>query len=291
MAAYDEVLSKQYHSIRFYYGEYTTKNVPYRIGDNSTTVADETEKFYDTWKDFHLIPAERPTVALPKTNSKLISIPGRRTPIDMTEYLTGHPTYGNRTGSWMFFVDTDFVEQNGGWVAFDKNLRSKFHSKVYKIILRDDPSYFYVGELTMSPWSTGQDRSSITISYNLYPYKKATQSSLDLWKFDDFDFQDGFIQYLKDMEVTTSRIVNVYGSKERISPHIAGTGSLLIDKYENNNWVSYGSVPTPASGQTVDSLLEGQSSIIPRFIVVDGLNRIRFRGNGVVTIDYRRGLL
>lgn len=272
------------HSIRFYTGRYSVQNIPYRIGNQITTIRDETEIFYDTWKDFHLVPAERPVVSDPSAKSKLITIPGKADPIDMTTYLTGHPTFDNRTGSWNFITDVDYVDQHlGGWVAFDKRLRSLFHGHVGKIALADEPSYFYAGELTMGQWTTGDSYSRVTISYDLYPYKKSMSSSMDLWKFDEFDFHDGVIMYLKDMEVNGSRIVYVYGSTERISPHISGSSGLIVDKLENNSWISYGNVPTVS--------IASADSIIPRLIIDNGENRLRFRGTGSVTIDYRRGLL
>ena len=284
MAAYDETLSKQYHSLKIFPGTYTAaKNVEYRIGNNRQMVSVAEEVYYDTWTDFHLIPTERPTVALPSASTKLVTIPGNSVPLDFSEYLTGHPLFGNRSGSWSFLTDTAFVDQHGGWLAFDRNLRSKLHGRIRKVVLRDDPSYFYVGELALAQWATGNERSTITISYNFYPYKKALLSTMDQWAFDDFDFQDGFIQYLKDMDVSNTRYVTVHGSRERISPHIAGTGDISIAKYENNTWVSYGKMSTGS--------INDASAIRPRLIIDDGANRLRFTGNGSVSIDYRRGML
>lgn len=276
--------SLQVHSIRLYDGTYKIENIPYRIGNDRTTIRFETENYYDTWDDFHLIPTARPILSLPTPNTKFVSIPGRKDPIDLTEYLTGHSTFGNRTGSWSFFTDVDYVEQRlGGWVAFDKRLRSLFHGYVGKIVLLDDPSYFYTGELTMGQWQTGDDRSTVTISYDLYPYKKDLSSTMELWKFDEFDFRDGVIMYLKDMEVNGSRDVKVYGSRERISPHISGSSGLVIYKYENKSWVNYGNVPTKS--------IASNDSIVPRLVIDYGENLLRFTGTGSVTIDYRRGLL
>lgn len=276
--------SLQVHSIRLYDGTYKIENIPYRIGDDRTTIRFETENYYDTWDDFHLIPTARPILSLPTPNTKFVSIPGRKDPIDLTEYLTGHSTFGNRTGSWSFYTDVDYVEQRlGGWIAFDKRLRSLFHGHVGKIVLLDDPSYFYTGELTMGQWQTGEDRSTVTISYDLYPYKKDLSSTMELWKFDEFDFRDGVIMYLKDMEVNGSRDVKVYGSRERISPHISGSSGLVVYKYENNSWVNYGNVPTKS--------IASNDSIVPRLVIDYGENLLRFTGTGSVTIDYRRGLL
>ena len=106
---------------------------------------------------------------------------------------------------------------------------------------------------------------------------------MELWKFDEFDFRDGVIMYLKDMEVNGSRDVKVYGSRERISPHISGSSGLVIYKYENKSWVNYGNVPTKS--------IASNDSIVPRLVIDYGENLLRFTGTGSVTIDYRRGLL
>lgn len=279
---YDQSLL--HHSIRIYDGYYMSVNVPYRIQDNTRTVQDRFYRFYDTWNDFHLIPTERPTVPLPKANTKLVSIPGRKHPMDLSTYLTGHETYGNRTGSWSFYTDVDFVNNRlGGWVAFDKQLHELFHGKFRKIILRDDPYYFYAGELTVGQWKPGDDRSTVTISYNLYPFKKSVYGSRDLWRWDDFAFYDGYIMYLQDMEVNGERIVEIYGERERISPYISGSAGISVSKWENNRWKSYGSVPTAS--------ISSSNSIIPGLVIDYGLNQLKFNGRGVVTIDYRRGLL
>lgn len=279
----DDELSLQYHSIRFYNGRYSQKNVSYRIGDTTTTVADRVERYYDTWIDFHLIPSDRPTVAIAPANTKLIAVPGRSTAIDFSEFLTGHPTYGNRSGSWSFVTDTDFVNAHGGWIAFEKQLKQIFHGHVFKVALRDDPSYFYAGEISLGQWSTGQSYSAIQMSYSFYPYKKDMYSSMDLWKWDDFDFKSGTISYTKDLEVSGTRNIKIIGSSERISPHISGSNGLTIRKQENGSWVNYGDVPTAA--------ITSNKSIIPRFVIEEGVNNIRVTGNGTITIDYRRGLL
>lgn len=282
MAGYDQSLL--YHSIRIYDGTIArTENVGYRIGNSSRTVQHQIEKYYDTWDNFRFIPAERPTITMPKSNTKIVTVPGRKNPIDMTTYLTGHPTYGNRTGSWSFLTDNDWVDSHGGWIAYDKMLRGLFNGHVAKISLRDDPSYFYAGELTMGQWNTGDSRSSVSITYNLYPYKKSHTSSMELWEWDDFDFQDGVIQYLKDLQVSESRIVNIIGSPERISPHIQASAQMYVDKRINDTWITYGYAPTQD--------ITGNKSVIPRLVIEDGVNQIRFRGTGTVSIDYRRGLL
>lgn len=286
----NEELSLQYHSLRFYNGASSGQYINYRIGDNITQVYDEKELFFDTWTDFRLIPTERPTIALPKPNIKMVSIPGRKDPIDMTTYLTGHITYANRSGQWSFYTDNDFIENytygsNKGYIAFEKSIKDKLHGRIMKVVLRDDPGYFYAGEISIGGLRPGNDRSTLVISYNFYPYKKSMHSSMDMWKFDEFDFHDGVIMYLKEMEVNTSREVVIYGSTERVSPHMSATFGMVVDKWTGSSWEFKGNVPTVP----ITSL----NTIVPRLVIDEGINRLRFRctGVGTVTIDYRRGLL
>lgn len=279
-------LSLQYHSLRLYRGAYWShRDIPYRIGNEATIIQDREERYYDTWEDFHLIPNERPTVTLPKANQKLVSIPGKSLPIDLTNNLTGYSSFGNRSGSWSFYTDNDFVNAYaGGWEAFDKNIRDKIHGRTFKVQLRDDSRYFYYGELSVGQWSTGESFSTVTISYNFYPFKKSMLSTMDFWKFDEFNFQEDIIMFGKGLAVDGIRMFKLYGGRERISPHISSEApGLVIYKWEKSAWKNYGDVPIQP--------LRDAGSIVPGLAIDEGYNLLKFEGRGTVTIDYRRGLL
>jgi len=123
--------------------------------------------YTNTWSDWHLIPISRPFVSLPSLNSKTVEIPGRNGSVDLTEVLTGAPTYSNRKGSWEFYVMHD--EWNS-WSETLSTIASALHGKWLQIILEDDPNYYYEGRLKVG-WNPGKDYSTITIEYDLSPYK------------------------------------------------------------------------------------------------------------------------
>lgn len=274
----NDELSKQYHSLRFYNGTYSYKDVFLRIGNKTQTIEYETEKYVDTWIDLHLIPLERPIVSAPPGNTKFVTIPGRKDPIDLSDYYTGHPTYQNRTGSWSFATDNDFVKANGGWEVFDARLNNLFHGKRVKVELRDDPAYFYTGTVQLAQWQTGATYSTIGLNYNLYPFKKDKISSMDLWEWDTFSFTSGVINYAKDLDVEGSRAITIIGGTERSSPRIYATSDMTVSLNNSRGLIS-GSV----------SALTW--TIIPGMVIVKGENRFQVQGNGYVTIDYRRGIL
>lgn len=122
----------------------------------------------NTWTNWHLIPSTRPHVAPPSVNEKMVEIPGRNGLLDCTTYLTGNPTYANRTGSWQFYVDH---EQWNSWVDTYTEILQYLHGKRMRVVLEDDPNYYYMGRFSVENWSSGKDYSQITIKYNLDPYK------------------------------------------------------------------------------------------------------------------------
>lgn len=58
----------------------------------------------NTWDSWFLVPTSRPLVNPPSVKTHFISVPGMSGALDLSEYIAGEPIYGNRTGSWEFFV-------------------------------------------------------------------------------------------------------------------------------------------------------------------------------------------
>ena len=138
----------------------------------------------NTWTSWHLIPSSRPSVAPPAFSPKMIDIPGREDgPIDVSDYLTGSPSYGSRTGSWDFYVDND----HENWISIYTNIMYYLHGKRMNCMLDDERGYFYTGRFTVSQYNSDRSNSKIQINYTLEPYKKFIGESGDfLW--DPFNF-------------------------------------------------------------------------------------------------------
>lgn len=139
----------------------------------------------NTWDDWHLIPATRPTVAQAAVNSNFVNIPGREEgPIDMSEYLTGQIMYGSRSGKFKFYVDNDHEY----WEDIRMKIVDYLHGKEMKMCLEDDPNFCYKGVFTLEEWESGDWNSSITIDYILEPYKYRISGG-ELWLWDPFNFE------------------------------------------------------------------------------------------------------
>lgn len=169
----------------------------------------------DTWNDWHLIPSARPQVSFPPVRTKYVDIPGMDGQLDLTEALTGGPLYGNRTGSWSFVIVNPYLTVTGvtgvseiRWKAdqdvtpnyhptFDYDYHSLcseiaafLHGRSFKVILEDEPGYYYEGRLQLENPGTGKDYSQLSISYNLEPYKTVyiAEDHEDDWLWDPFNF-------------------------------------------------------------------------------------------------------
>ena len=140
----------------------------------------------NTWEDWHLIPSSRPVISSPSVSSKYIEIPGRNANIDFSEYLCGRPVYGNRTGSFEFYVDNDHEY----WETIRSNIINYLHGQKLFISLEDDPRFYWEGRFSMDSWKSEASYSRVVISYNLNPYKTAlADAGTERMLWDIFNFE------------------------------------------------------------------------------------------------------
>ena len=122
---------------------------------------------YNTWSNWHLIPASRPTIAHPEILTVSVSIPGKSGSIDLTNYLYSKPIYKDRTGSFDFYV----MEGYGDHRTTKAEMLKILHGRKVKVIFEDDPNYYYNGRMKIDKWTNEASRPTVTISYTIEPYK------------------------------------------------------------------------------------------------------------------------
>ena len=139
----------------------------------------------NTWEDWGLIPTSRPIVVPPEQKRTKIEIPSTSGELDLTYELVPYPIFQNRTGSWEFKVASDKP-----WFVLQQEIGSYLHGRDVRVILKDDPSYYYTGVCWIESWESANDGSGSTISigYDLEPYKKYIYSSLEDWEWNPFNF-------------------------------------------------------------------------------------------------------
>ena len=126
----------------------------------------------NTWDNWHLIPTSRPDIAHPQIQTDYQDIGGMDGQMDFTEYIPGGVIYGTRTGSLEFYVDNrDPAYSN--WMNIRDDIIYHLHGRrLFMSLTDDEPGYYYYGRFSVSNWKSDQKWSTVTINYELDPFKR-----------------------------------------------------------------------------------------------------------------------
>lgn len=224
----------------------------------------------NTWDDWHLIPTSRPLFTPPAVKTQLVDIPGADGALDLTESLTGRTLYKNRTGSMSFYVENGFKD----WTVLYSEIMGYLHGKACRAVLEDDAAFYYEGRFAVNEWKSDRDRSTITIDYDVAPYKKSVLGTDEEWLWDPFNFETGIIRYYKNLPVNGVLDVEVLVDQMPASPMITASETGMTLEY----------------GGKTHSLKKGVN-ILPDLMLESGEHILRFKGIGRITIKLEGGRL
>lgn len=229
---------------------------------HSITIGDK-----NTWDDWHLVPTSRPLVNPPEVNTSYVTIPGASGSLDLTEALTGYPTYTNRTGSWEFIVMNGY----GEWYSRYSEIMAYLHGKKFRAILDDDPNYYYEGRFSVASWVSPKNWSRITINYNVGPYKIDLTSTDEAWLWDPFNFESDMIRNYGSITVSGTTTFTVNNDAMPVRP-VINASSVMTVAFNGNTY----------------SLAAGDNTI-REILFREGENTLTFNGNGTVSIKMHGG--
>lgn len=229
-------------------------------------------KRYPTYSLFNLVPETRPLVSSPGVKTTFVDIPGANGSLDYTQLLTGTVKYEDRKGSWKFYVENGYQSKygNGDWQALYSDIMRYIHGKYFeKIILLDEPEYYYSGRVWVNEWASDPQFSKVVIDYQLDPYKTPVESEdVSEWLWNDL-----FSNVIKYHEF------NVDGKKDRTfivggdnTVHVFPEGTDVTVKWEG----LLNPVLCPADEDTEIQLPDSET-------------RCTFTGVGKVTVTYAAG--
>lgn len=252
---------------------------------HSLTLNDE----IDTWDDWGIVATKRPVFNEPELRSEYMDVPGRNGQLDMTEVLTGYPLFENRTGSLEFFLYDDSTP-----VLTKLNvIRNYLHGKRHKIILNDEPEYYYAGRLMVheSHPTTEGEYAVFELEYNLEPYKYELTSSVEDWLWDPFNFETGVIREYERLLLSqnTPRTVTVTGSRK---PTPLKVILSLPSGYEQ--YSDFVAVTLSYNDETYN--LTYGTNVLPMIMLQDDEYEFTFELTGQISdcylsIDFRGGIL
>lgn len=214
---------------------------------------------FHSYVDFGLI-LNSVSISPPEPKTHYVNVAGMDGSIDLTDALTGDVKYKNRTLSFRFAYKGNHYEQISEYTKIGKHI----HGRNMKIIIDSDENYYYQGRVKISKCEHQPGICLFDITCDVEPYK---YDFGDDWLWDPFDFEEGFVNELRDLTVEGTLDVLVIGHRKRYIPWI--TCSEPMD-------VTYDGITY--------NLKAGRNKVFD-IAISEGEHYFLFAGNGVVSIE------
>ncbi len=120
---------------------------------------------YHSFRDFSLI-LKPLVIESPAVKEKKIEIEGADSDLDLTDFF-GEPKYENVRHKFEFST----IVPESGFLSLFSTIKNAIHGKKMRIILDDDPHYFWIGRLHVSSFHNERNVGVVSIEANCEPYK------------------------------------------------------------------------------------------------------------------------
>lgn len=221
-----------------------------------------------TYNDWNLILTHT-EIDFPDVKRETLDIPGADGVLDFSTSLTGDVKYKNRKITFEFVTLEKYVL----WKSLMSKLSNYLHGQSFKVILDEDPNFYYFGEVEINQFKSNKSLGLLTIECDVEPYKYDLTSSAEDWPWDPFSFEDGIINETRDIEINGETEVIIYGRRKKVVPTITCDSPMTVT-FNSNTY----------------NLLAGTQKVL-NIQICEGENVLKFIGNGTVSIDYRGGSL
>ena len=222
-----------------------------------------------SYDDFGLLLKSRVDVGIPTIKSNTVEIKGGDGIIDLSDVLTGDVFYNNRKITCTFTV----IDGRDRWTSIYSELLKFMHGKKMKVILDDDKMFYYYGRVSVNEWKSSKLTATIVIEIDAEPYKYDLTDTTGLWEWDTFDFENGFINELKDVTIDGTGTIIIIGRKLKYVPTITSDAAMTVE----------------FNGSTYN-IAVGNNKIFD-IEISEGENVLTFTGNGTVSVSYIGGEL
>lgn len=118
-----------------------------------------------SYRDLKLL-LEKPEIGAPPVKKKEVDIEGADGSIDLTDFF-GRPTFGNVTHKFTF---SSIIPRSEHLTLFTQ-IKNALHGQKLRIVLDDDPGFYYVGRCYVSPYTSEKGTAIINIECECEPYK------------------------------------------------------------------------------------------------------------------------
>ena len=131
---------------------------------------------YNTWYDWHLILSAKEYTP-PEIKTNTVDIDGMNGSLDLTEALTGEPTY--KDGEFNATLWTDYGKRQDREDLF-KSIIKAVHGRKIRLIEPDNPNHYLVGRITVGDKENNLAYMSFKIKVTCEPWLYAIEETTRL---------------------------------------------------------------------------------------------------------------
>ena len=208
---------------------------------------------YHSYRDFRMLMQPGKEIASPAVKVRKIEIEGADSALDYTDFF-GEPKYEDMTHKFNFAT----IVPESEFLSLFSTVKNAIHGKKMRIILDDDPLFFYMGRPYVSQFTNERNVGIIHIEVECEPYKYKLEKTV----------------VSKAVDGTEAIILT--NSRKRAVPEvqIETDGSLNIVYQVNNIWD-----------------LGSGSYTLPELELVEGDNTVTVTGTGTIVFTWQEASL
>lgn len=202
-----------------------------------------------SYKDLKLILTSK-EIGSPAVKTNKVDIPGADSALDLTDYF-GEPKYEDVTHKFEFTT----IEPQSDFLTQYSTIKNAIHGKKVRIILDDDPTFFYLGRCYVSSFTDEKGIGTISVECECEPYKYKLNKTV------------------VTRTVSGTADINLTNSRKRAVPEITTTAAMTF-VFGDGSWAK-------AAG----------TFTIPEFELAEGNNTVTVTGTGTITFRWQEGAL
>ena len=204
---------------------------------------------YHSYKDLKLLLTSK-EIGSPQVKENKINIPGGDGSIDLTDFF-GEPKYEDVQHKFEFTT----IEPQSDFLSQYSTIKNAIHGKKVRIILDDDPTFFYLGRCHVSSFASSKGIGTIKVECECEPYKYKLAKTV------------------VTQSVEGTEVITLTNARKRAVPEIKTTVAMTI-VFGDGAW-------TPSAG----------TFTIPELELAEGNNQITVIGTGTVSFSWQEGEL
>ena len=207
---------------------------------------------HHSYNDLKLI-LESKEIGSPEVKVRKIDIEGADSSLDLTDFF-GEPKYEDVTHKFDFST----IVPQAQFLSLFSTVKNSLHGKKMRIILDDDPLFFYMGRIKVLPFTNEKNIGKISVECDCEPYKYKLAKTV------------------VSTAVNGTKVISLTNSRKHAVPEvtIATEGSINIVFQGVNVWD-----------------LGSGSYTLPELELVEGVNTVTVTGTGNITFIWTEGNL